>query len=336
MTPELPLISVIVPVYNVEKYIRRALDCLGKQDYSPIEFILIDDGSPDGCPGICDEYAEADQRFRVIHQANKGLSGARNTGLDAARGSYITFADPDDWTEYDIYSSLYGAIAEANLEISVCGHYVEDECGGHREIHLMPDGASIIPKDKSLEYLVNHSTFEGYAWNKLISVDLVNRSGENSKPLRFETDLHICEDVLFFCHCFLHTGSIIYAPRPLYHYVIHEGSLLRSFNEKRKSEILSWERIIAITDAYGSRAGLISRRRYADSSINLMLNAVRYGSKEDVFEQKENVRRYLGVFLRSPIVKSRQKLRGLIIFCFPYLSNWVWRYFKKYHIRWPY
>ncbi|MDR1560161.1 MAG: glycosyltransferase [Clostridiales bacterium] len=334
-SPEFPLISVIVPVYNVERYIRRALKCLAEQDYSPIEFILVDDGSPDGCPDICDEYAAKDSRFRVIHQRNKGPSAARNAGLDVSRGRYITFADSDDWTEPDMYSSLYEALAEIDAEISICGHF-EENPGGRGKTRVLPVGFMAISRESALEYLVKHATFEGYTWNKLISADLINRSGENGTPLRFHSDVHICEDVLFFCRCFINTDAVIYLPRPLYHYVIHEGSLLRSYNAKRKTELLAWDRIIELADTQAGSAAIISRQRYADSSINLMLNAVRFGNKDEVMEQKAFVRRYIAEFLSSPIIKPRQKIRGLIIFFFPYSSNRVWQFLKRFHVRWPY
>lgn len=91
-----PKISCIVPVYNVEKYLRRCVDSILAQTFTDFELILVDDGSPDGCPAICDEYAEKDSRVRVIHQENKGVSAARNAGLDMARGEYVCFVDGDD------------------------------------------------------------------------------------------------------------------------------------------------------------------------------------------------------------------------------------------------
>ena len=101
-----PLISVIVPVYKVELYLRQCVDSLLAQTYSNLEIILVDDGSPDGCPAICDEYARKDSRVRVIHKPNGGLSDARNVGLDAARGEYIGFIDSDDWVMPDMYEYL--------------------------------------------------------------------------------------------------------------------------------------------------------------------------------------------------------------------------------------
>ena len=117
-----PLISVIVPVYKVENYLNRCLDSIVVQKYDNFEAILIDDGSPDNCPQICDRYKERDSRFRVVHQDNQGLSAARNKGLDLARGTYITFIDSDDWVSANYLSCLYTSIKDTHADIAIVNH----------------------------------------------------------------------------------------------------------------------------------------------------------------------------------------------------------------------
>ena len=102
-----PLISVVVPIYNVEKYLERCVESLRSQTYENLEIILVDDGSPDGCPAICDAYVKKDARIQVIHQVNAGLSRARNAGIDIAGGEYIAFVDSDDYVAPDFIESLY-------------------------------------------------------------------------------------------------------------------------------------------------------------------------------------------------------------------------------------
>lgn len=102
-----PLLSVIIPVYKVEKYLRQCVDSVINQTYKNLEIILVDDGSPDNCGKICDEYAEKDKRVKVIHQLNKGLSGARNTGTEQASGEYIAFVDSDDWLDVHMLSLIH-------------------------------------------------------------------------------------------------------------------------------------------------------------------------------------------------------------------------------------
>ena len=123
------LISVIVPVYNVEKYLRRCIDSIINQTYTNLEIILVDDGSPDNCGKICDEYADKDSRIKVIHQQNGGLSAARNAGLDIATGDYIGFVDSDDYIAPEMYEKLYEALVQSDADVSICNFQRVDEEG---------------------------------------------------------------------------------------------------------------------------------------------------------------------------------------------------------------
>ena len=114
------LISVIVPVYKVEKYLKRCVDSILAQTYTCLEVILVDDGSPDGCPAICDEYAREDRRVRVIHKENGGLSDARNAGIDAAKGKFLGFVDSDDYVHPRFYELLLQALKEEGADIAGC------------------------------------------------------------------------------------------------------------------------------------------------------------------------------------------------------------------------
>ena len=115
------LVSIIVPVYKVEPYIKECLDSILEQTYKDFELILVDDGSPDQCPAICDAYALADDRIRVIHKENGGLSDARNAGIDAAQGEFLTFIDSDDMVAPEFLESLYALLVQYRADIAVCG-----------------------------------------------------------------------------------------------------------------------------------------------------------------------------------------------------------------------
>ena len=114
------LISVIIPVYNVEEYLCRCVDSVLDQTYRNTEILLVDDGSPDNCPAICDEYARQDARVRVLHQENKGLSGARNAGIDVAKGQWLAFVDSDDYLAPDFLERLLEACERTGSDLSVC------------------------------------------------------------------------------------------------------------------------------------------------------------------------------------------------------------------------
>ena len=122
-------ISVIIPLYKVEKYIRGCIDSVISQTYRNLEIILVDDGSPDACGKICDEYAEKDSRIKVVHRKNGGLSAARNTGINFATGKYIAFVDGDDHIHPDMYSQLHFSILQSGADIAICNFLYVDESG---------------------------------------------------------------------------------------------------------------------------------------------------------------------------------------------------------------
>ena len=122
-------ISIIVPVYKVEPYLRKCLDSIVGQTYQKLEIILVDDGSPDSCGAICDAYAARDERIRVIHKENGGVASARNAGLDAATGDYIGWVDSDDWIEADMFECLLKGAEDYDADIVVCGR--EDSYPDH-------------------------------------------------------------------------------------------------------------------------------------------------------------------------------------------------------------
>lgn len=115
-----PLISIVIPVYKVEQYLRECVDSVIAQTYKNLDIILVDDGSPDKCPAMCDEYAAKDSRVRVIHKTNGGLSAARNSGIDIARGEYITFIDSDDYVSKTYTEQLYTTLKKSGAGISEC------------------------------------------------------------------------------------------------------------------------------------------------------------------------------------------------------------------------
>ena len=120
-----PLVSVIVPVYKVGKYLDKCVESIVGQTYKNLEIILVDDGSPDNCPAMCDKRAERDSRIKVIHKQNGGVSSARNVGIDAAQGEFIGFVDSDDWLEPDMYDCIVKNALEYNADISRCGYFVD-------------------------------------------------------------------------------------------------------------------------------------------------------------------------------------------------------------------
>ena len=164
------LISIIVPVYNKEKYIKKCVDSLIKQSYSDIEIILVDDGSTDKSPEICDEYAERDSRIRVIHRENGGLSVARNTGIENANGKYLMFVDADDWVAVDFCEAALKSISENDADIAVFGIcYVEEKEQNIQGSQLYKN--ELLDNSQALERLLTEE-IRNYVCNKIFKASL--------------------------------------------------------------------------------------------------------------------------------------------------------------------
>lgn len=161
----LPLLSVIVPIYKVEEYLDRCIRSLVDQTYNKLEIILVDDGSPDNCPKKCEEWGRKDSRIKVIHKQNGGLSDARNAGLEVAKGEYILFVDSDDWVSPEYVAGLYQAVHSTDSDICECDIVKTD-----REISI-DDVEESTPvcyeTEDALKLLIQDSVFHQYVWNKI-------------------------------------------------------------------------------------------------------------------------------------------------------------------------
>lgn len=167
-----PLISVIVPVYKVEKYLKRCVESIVNQTYDNLEIILVDDGSPDHCPAMCDAWKEKDNRIKVIHKSNGGLSDARNVGMEVANGELIGFVDSDDWIAPDMYQCLYETMKADNSDIVACGVEMVWEDGTLSRM-LTKMGSCVLKRKEAMGALIEESWLKQPVWYKLYKTDLV-------------------------------------------------------------------------------------------------------------------------------------------------------------------
>lgn len=167
-----PLISVIVPIYNVEKYLARCIDSIVNQTYKNLEIILVDDGSPDRCPQMCDDYDEKDSRIKVVHKKNGGLSDARNAGIAVAKGEYISFIDSDDYVSDDFFECLLDVMNKENSDIAECSVVKLYEDNRFDEFS---DDLSVKTYDTqdAMSALIAENPFHQHVWNKLYKTELV-------------------------------------------------------------------------------------------------------------------------------------------------------------------
>lgn len=205
------LISVIVPVYKVEPYIRKCIDSILAQTYINLEIILVDDGSPDRCPEICDEYASRDSRIKVIHKENGGLSDARNKGLEVASGDYIAFVDSDDWIEADMYEILLRNMQYFDADISVGGVADDlEENGCYHTIKISNYGESDFFENK-VEAMKRYFINSWAAWDKLYKRNVFDK-------IRFPIG-EINEDEAIVLYVLNECSCVCYTNKVLYHYM---------------------------------------------------------------------------------------------------------------------
>lgn len=220
----LPLISVIVPVYNVEAYIEKCLQSICGQTYHNLEIILVDDGSTDASGTVCDKYAVRDSRIKVVHQPNGGLSVARNTGLEQATGEYLAFVDSDDWIESDMYEFLYRLLIENNADIAICSHFVEKPFP--IKVKCSQERAIAFTRAQAMEMLVQDRIIRNYVWDKLYKRSLFENI---SFP-----QAQWYEDLAIMCKVFHQAHKIAMHSVPKYHYVIRENSITGSIYTIKK------------------------------------------------------------------------------------------------------
>lgn len=230
------MISVIVPIYNVERYLRQCIDSILCQTYRDLEILLIDDGSQDSCGEICDEYAKRDNRIRVFHTKNNGLSAARNLGLRRARGEFIGFVDSDDWIESNMYESLLRQLEKTGADISNCGAWREYQ--KNRYDYNNFDG--LFVERESIHALIL-GQISNAAWNKLYK--------RNCWSGICFPDGHNHEELATIYKNLLKAHSVSCIPDHLYHYRMREGSIVHtsSMNNLKDYWIAAHERYLNLS-----------------------------------------------------------------------------------------
>lgn len=236
------LVTVIVPIYNVEQYLNRCIQSIVDQTYQNLEILLIDDGSPDNCPAMCDEWANRDSRICVIHKDNQGLGMARNTGLEHASGEYVCYFDSDDYVAVDTIEQAYNALVQNNADLAIFEH-----------CHVYPDGRR-SPFHADLQKTVftgEEITNELLPW--LIQPDrrkepkcsfalsawsgLLRRIILENNHIRFQSEREIIsEDTLYLLELYAKLNTVVLIPKPLYYYSVNPFSLTKTYQKERQSK----------------------------------------------------------------------------------------------------
>ena len=214
------LISVIIPVYNVVKYLERCVESVINQTYSDLEIILVDDGSTDGSGELCEKLAERDQRISVVHQENQGLGPARNTGLNIMHGEYVAFLDSDDWVDSHMYEKMYNAANDNGSDIVTCGKVIVSDEGIIGKVYC--DGKPLIIDNKeAVKHFLLQKDMNMSACDKLFRSTLFD-------DVRFPGRHLISEDIIPIYTVINNSTKVVITKEPLYNYYYRLGSLSKS------------------------------------------------------------------------------------------------------------
>lgn len=283
------LVSIIIPVYQVEKYLEKCLESVINQTYKKIEVILIDDGSKDNSGKICDEYAQKDKRIIVIHKNNEGVSKARNVGIECAKGTYITFVDSDDFIHKDYIEKLYELCKHNNADLSICGtkNILENE----KVVKKSRKYKKNLDKEDGMKELLNEKYYTCVIWAKMYKKELLKNIRFNEKT-KIAEDLEVLYKVLDKCK-----KISINTFENLYYYRIRDDSAtVNKYNSDWENEINICEEIIKFVEKKYPNVVNYAIKRYVRINVTCISKVLKYDKN---IEQ--------AICLRKNIVKLGKK-----------------------------
>lgn len=306
------LISVIMPIYNMEQYLNRALDSILNQDYENFELILVNDGSTDNCGQICEEYSKKEKKIKVLHKKNGGLSSARNLGMEHAQGEYVIFPDPDDWVDIDYLSFLHNLQIEGNVDLAICGHYVIDDSG---ILSQTTGEKKTLNQEEAIYTLFQSDAYCGFSCNKLYKKSIIQ-----DNELKFDLELGMAQDLHFAFRYFLNSEKFIYDPQPKYYYFQHVGGVTNSPLTPRKiSGLTSFSKMKEIAEKeFPSVVSTID-----GTIVNMSISFIEKYFESQVQDEKllnilhKNIQENFKTFFFSRSYSYTRKMQGLIAYISP-------------------
>ena len=319
-----PLISVIVPVYKVEPYLRKCVDSILAQTYTNLEIILVDDGSPDNCGNICDEYAEKDKRVKVIHKENGGLSDARNVALDVVKGEFVAFVDSDDWVLPNYVKDMYENLVKYGADVSIGGiTYYYEQKNIYKNPYNMKFKEGVYNREEAINTLMYQNDFLPSAYAKLYNVNLF-KTFRYPKGIYWE-DLATAYKLFFLC------DKISYSDDKNYFYVQRQGSILHKPSTKKINDVLNildemleWirENIPACEKATVCRLVGLNLHVYH----GLLKDKSEYENK--IIRIERNLKNYRSQIIFNLNVKSKIRIACLLSYFGFYILATIFKQFK--------
>lgn len=309
------LLSVIIPVYNVEAYLEKCVESILTQSYSNLEVILVNDGSKDGSGAICDGFVQKDSRVRVIHKENGGLSSARNAGIEAASGAYITFVDSDDWIEEGAYAHLMSLIERYQVKLVCGGNFDVDGATGKKTLGICPGKEEIVTAEEFVGRMFMWQGCDSSVCDKIFHKSLL----EN---FRFPEG-RVCEDVAITYRIVLSADRAAFSDRPFYNYYHRPGSITISTAQEISDRTFHFSQHTELLYSYirDNHPSIEPQARYIRvrslSHILLLLEQaasdVRVKFAQEYRHARSELRKHTGFILKSPYFGRKEKITDILL-----------------------
>ncbi|MBQ0097561.1 MAG: glycosyltransferase [Oscillospiraceae bacterium] len=323
-------ISIIVPIYNVENYLRKCIDSILSQTYKNLEIILVDDGAADNCPAICDEYAKKDDRIVVVHKENGGLSDARNAGIDVSTGDYIGFVDSDDYIAVDMFEMLINAVEKYDADVSCCRYIRFWEDGETQEIGN--DGSEVVYDGvEALKEYLYGVTLDPFAWNKLYKASFIGNKTHSENHLRFIKGI-LGEDNPFCIELFKHTEKTVVVGKSKYYYLQKRtGAITNSgVSQKKIDSVYFWDEVrLDCKENYPELEKYALRREvlFYVGLYNMIIGQKEY--EKDAQKIRSFIKEHLGEIKSSDICEKTVKTSATLLAKTPHLYKVAMKLYKK-------
>ena len=311
-----PLLSIIVPIYNVEQYLDRCIQSILNQTYQNLEIILVDDGATDCSGAIADSYAAKDKRIKVFHKENGGLSDARNYGLEHVTVDYILFIDSDDFIVNIMCERLITVASSNNADIVSCNYYIyrgDDDISIHT-MSVQDDKRTFTGMDMLRYYLLKTEPFDlNVVWNKIFKLDLFN----GVEPVRFPKG-RVQEDNFTIFRLFLNANSIVTVNEPLYYYVQRAGSIMANFTRRFmidtiESHMYMSDYLMNHCSSVKNELQLYLLNSYVELSRRVCANKCKKECNDLLIQYKHYVLDHTADTSHNPLWKCKQYIKRLLV-----------------------
>lgn len=319
-------VSVLMPIYNVEKYLRECIESVLRQTYPNFELILVDDGSPDNCGKIIDEYAKQDNRVIAIHQENAGVDAARNNAINHATGKYIAFIDSDDAYEENYLERLVEVIEQDDCDMSICGFI---PFGIDNPPKFKTISKRVVSGSTAIKLALGYNSVNGYVWNKLFKRSIVEK-----EYIRFEDGYWACDDILFTGNYIYYCKKVSVIEDTLYRY----RQVASGANRVRYSGVTfdkKWMSSFKVTshfkDIYKNSDVELACNLHEVREASIVLRAIAAsGYKGNEYNELiAIIRKYILSFVLDKNSSYYQKMSVLLTFISPKLELMVWKLLNK-------